>query len=72
MLRMEPERTDDTDLNSLEHARRIAALCEEKLATNVAILDMRSVCDYTDYFVIATGQNPRQTTSIVAEVHGAA
>ena len=22
---------------------------------------MRSVCDYTDYFVIATGGNPRQT-----------
>lgn len=32
---------------------------------------MRSVCDYTDYFVIATGQNPRQTKSIVDEVHAA-
>ena len=50
------ERKDTTDLTSLEQARRIAALCEEKLATDVAILDMRSVCDYTDYFVIATGQ----------------
>ena len=68
---LEPERTDVTDLNSLEHARRIAALCEEKLATDVAILDMRSVCDYTDYFVIATGQNTRQTKAIVDEVHAA-
>jgi ribosome-associated protein len=32
---------------------------------------MRSVCDYTDYFVIATGQNPRQTKSILDEVHAA-
>lgn len=32
---------------------------------------MRSVCDYTDYFVIATGKNPRQTKAIHDEVHAA-
>ena len=57
------------DLTSLETARRIAALCEEKLATDVAILDMRSVCDYTDYFVIATGKNARLTKAIHDEVY---
>jgi ribosome-associated protein len=35
----------------------------------VAILDMRGVCDYTDYFVLATGQNARQTKAIHDEVH---
>jgi ribosome-associated protein len=30
---------------------------------------MRSVCDYTDYFVIATGTNSRQTKAIHDEVH---
>ena len=30
---------------------------------------MRPVCSYTDYFVIATGQNPRQTKAIYDEVH---
>jgi ribosome-associated protein len=58
-----------TDLTSLEQARRIAALCEEKLATDVTILDMRTVCDYTDFFVIATGGNTRQTKAISDEVH---
>lgn len=29
---------------------------------------MRAVCDYTDYFVIATGANPRQTSAIHEEV----
>lgn len=53
----------------METARTIAALCEEKLATDVAILDMRAVCDYTDYFVIATGQSDRQTKAIHDEVH---
>lgn len=30
---------------------------------------MRTVCDYTDFFVIATGSNPRQTKAISDEVH---
>ena len=34
------------------------------------ILDMRPECSFTDYFVIATGRNPRQTASIWDEVHG--
>jgi len=29
---------------------------------------MRPVCSYTDYFVICTGQNPRQTQAIFDEV----
>ena len=29
---------------------------------------MRPVCAYTDYFVVCSGQNPRQTKSIVDEV----
>jgi len=31
---------------------------------------MRSVCDYTDFFVIATGRNSRQTKAIHDEVVG--
>jgi ribosome-associated protein len=59
-----------TDLTSLEQARRIAALAQEKLADDVVILDMRPVCSFTDYFVIATGRNQRQTAAIWDEVHG--
>ena len=36
----------------------------------MTILDMRSVCDYTDFFVLATGKNPRQTRAIHEEVLG--
>ena len=56
-------------LTSLEQARRIAGLAQEKLAQDVLILDMRPVCAYTDFFVLATGQNPRQTKAIWDEVH---
>ncbi len=34
------------------------------------ILDMRPVCTYTDFFVLATGRNPRQTKAIYDEVAG--
>jgi ribosome-associated protein len=56
-------------LSSLEQARRIAALAQEKLAENVVILDMRPVCVYTDFFVLASGRNARQTKAIVDEVY---
>jgi ribosome-associated protein len=35
----------------------------------VVILDMRPVCSYTDYFVLATGGNSRQAKAIYDEVH---
>jgi ribosome-associated protein len=59
----------ETTLTPLEHARQIAGLAQEKLAQDVLILDMRPVCSYTDFFVLASGQNPRQTKAIWSEVH---
>ncbi len=56
-------------LTPIEHARRIAALAQEKLAADVVILDMRPACSFTDFFVICTGQNPRQAKAIFDEVH---
>jgi ribosome-associated protein len=65
-----PNNGSDLTLTPIEQARRIAALAQEKLAEDVVILDMRPVCTFTDFFVIATGRNPRQTDAIWDEVHG--
>ena len=65
----QPTKDADPALNSLEQARRIAALAQEKLAEDVVILDMRPVCTFTDFFVVATGRNARQTGAIWDEVH---
>jgi ribosome-associated protein len=62
------EKRDNGLLTSLDQARRIAGLAEEKLAQDIVILDMRPVCAYTDFFVVCSGQNPRQTKAIVDEV----
>ena len=55
-------------LTSVEQARRIAGLAQEKLAQDILILDMRPVAIYTDFLVICTGRNPRQTQAIYDEV----
>jgi ribosome-associated protein len=56
-------------LSSLEQARRIAGIAQDKLADDVVILDMRPVCIYTDFFVVCSGRNTRQVKSIWDEVH---
>jgi ribosome-associated protein len=56
-------------LSPLEQARTIAAVAQEKLGRDVLILDMQPVCAYTDYFVVVTGGNPRQTKAIWDDVH---
>src|SRR3954468_13973147 len=60
--------SDPQPLTPLELAQRIAALAREKLAEDVVILDMRPVAIYTDFIVICSGRNPRQTTAIYDEV----
>ena len=70
MATLRARNTKDTNpLTSLEQARRIAALAQEKLARDVVVLDMRPACAFTDFFVIATGGNPRQTKAIFDEVY---
>ena len=57
-------------MSPLEQARRIAAIAQDKLGRDVVIHDMQPVCAYTDYFVVCTGGNPRQTKAIFDEVQG--
>ena len=61
-------RKDSFRLTSLEQARLIAGLAQEKLAEDVVIIDLRPVCVYTDFFVLCSGRNPRQTKAVLDEV----
>jgi ribosome-associated protein len=57
--------TDD----QVEPGWRIAVrAAQEKQATDIKILDLTGVTSFTDYFVICTGANTRQTQAIVDEV----
>lgn len=46
-------------------ALRIANVAKSKKAQKVYVLDMRSVCGFCDYFVIASGNSLRQANAIV-------
>ena len=41
---------------------------QEKKAVDVVVLDLRKAGGFTDYFVICTGNNPRQITAIADAV----
>jgi ribosome-associated protein len=45
-------------------ARNLAKTAIEKLATDVRLVDLREIVSYTDFFVVCTGSNSRQTKAI--------
>ena len=54
--------------DSLELARRIATLVVERRGTDVVLLDVRSLVDYTDFFLLASGTSGRQNQTIAEHV----
>ena len=46
----------------------VVEAAQEKKATGIAVLDLRGVTSFTDFFVICTGSNQRQVQAIVDEI----
>jgi ribosome-associated protein len=51
-------------MRSEELVGEIARYAEDKKAADVVELDLRSVLDYTDYFLVCSGNTGRQTKAI--------
>lgn len=51
-------------LEAEEIARLATELASEKQARDVAMLDVRALCSFTDYFVICTGDTKRHIEAI--------
>jgi len=56
-------------VTSEQLAAEIAVYAEDKKALDIVELDMRSVVDYTDYFVICSGGSDRQVKAIHDAIH---
>ena len=54
--------------DSMEKALAAARAASSKLASDIVILDVRSLIGITDYFVICSGRNERQVATIVEEI----
>ena len=61
--------TRGREMTSEELARRLAAIADDKGATDLIVLDVRQLVGYTDYLVICTARNERQAKAIHDEVH---
>ncbi len=47
-----------------EKVRVIKSLLEEKKAQDIVVLDVRGICNFTDFFVICSGESLRQIKTI--------
>ncbi len=65
-----PARTADTSTLPPVIQRAIAA-AQDKKAADIVVMDLREVGAFTDYFVICSGQNPRQVKAIAENVEAA-
>ena len=52
-----------------ELVRICARLAEDKKAEQIVVLDLRELMYVTDFFLIASGTNPRQLQAIRAAIH---
>jgi ribosome-associated protein len=50
-------------------ARAIAELADDKKAIEIVELDLRGVLDYTDFFIVCSGNTDRQTKAIHDGIH---
>ena len=57
---------DNTD--SLDTVKRVVTACEEVKGQNLSILDVHSISDFADYFVVVTGRSDRQVQGITNRV----
>jgi ribosome-associated protein len=57
------------DLTSEELARRIVDLFSDRQAEDIVLLDISKVAQFTDYFVIASAQNPRHMRALIDAVN---
>ena len=54
-----------------EYGRLAVDAAEDKLASDIVMLDLRGVCDFADYFVILTADSGRQVRSLAADIESA-
>ncbi len=51
-------------LKTFERAALAAGFAEDKKATDIVLLDLRGICNFTDAFLIVSGQNRLQLNAI--------
>ena len=72
MSRRPPAPTGKAEpVDSAALAERIAQIASDRKAIDIRVLDLRGIVDYTDFFVICSGNSERQTKAIHDAVYQA-
>ncbi len=58
----------ETELTTEGYARLTVNIASDRLGSDIALLDLTSVSDFADYFVIATGETPRHLESMAQDI----
>ena len=59
-------------LNTLDIARELVNVLEDKKAENILLLDIHEIAPFTDYFVICNGSSDRMLSALAETVSEAA
>lgn len=57
-----------TEATVEELARLAVSTASDRLGSDVALLDLRAVSDFADFFVIVTGETPRHLESLAEDI----
>jgi len=57
-------------LEALAIARRAVDIVSEKQAGDILLLDLRAVCNFTDFFVLCSGESEPQIDAICDDLDG--
>lgn len=55
-------------LEAIKVARRVVEIAGDKQASDIVLLDVRDIASFADYFVILSGDTPRQINAIYDEI----
>lgn len=58
----------EISLEAQDLARRIVEIASDKLATDIALLDIRPISTFADYFVVASTASERQMQAVVRDL----
>lgn len=54
--------------DSLHMVKKVVAACEDVKGMDIAVLDVHSVSDFADYFVVVSGRSDRQVQGLTNRV----
>ena len=63
--------TEKTALQPVDYARLAVDVASDKLASDILMLDIREISDFSDYFVLMTAESRRQLSSLAEDVEHA-